>query len=76
VLSEVVLTETVALGHSVLAKSVNPSRIEQNRTIIDLDADDLAALGKISKSIPKRYVYPEFGVNFGFPDRTDGKPIS
>jgi hypothetical protein len=32
----------------------------------------LKALGKISENSVKRYVYPEFGVNFGFPDRNEG----
>lgn len=62
----------MANGRSVLAKSVTPARIEQNRHIIPLDKDDLKALDKISENGVKRYVYPEFGVNFGFPDRNEG----
>jgi glycerol 2-dehydrogenase (NADP+) len=60
----------------VLAKSVTPARIEQNRIIVQLDEDDISALNKISQSAPKRYVYPEFGVNFGFPDKKHGIVVS
>jgi glycerol 2-dehydrogenase (NADP+) len=60
----------------VLAKSVTPARIEQNRTVIQLDEQDLSTLNKISQSAPKRYVYPEFGVNFGFPDKQHGIMVS
>lgn len=55
---------TVAQGHSVLAKSVTPSRIEENLKVIDLDKSDLDALSKISKEKGfTRYVYPAFGVS-------------
>jgi diketogulonate reductase-like aldo/keto reductase len=70
------LTLEVARGLSVLAKSVTPSRIEQNRTIIELDEEDILALNEISQSVPERYVYPEFGVNFGFPDKPQGIVIA
>ncbi|KAL9089119.1 MAG: hypothetical protein Q9165_005932 [Trypethelium subeluteriae] len=54
----------VARGLVVLAKSVTPSRIEDNRNVIKLDAADVAALDKISKSKGiTRYVYPAFGVS-------------
>lgn len=54
----------------MLAKSVIPSRIEENKNIIQLDSDDMKALEAISKEKGlKRFVYPEFGVNFGFPDK-------
>lgn len=63
----------VARGSSVLAKSVTPSRIEANKTIIQLSPSDMQALENFSKvNGVKRFVYPEFGVNFGFPDRDDG----
>lgn len=60
----------------MLAKSVTPARIEQNATIIELDEEDISALNKICLSAPKRYVYPEFGVNFGFPDKQYGLMVS
>lgn len=54
----------------MLAKSVTPSRIDENRRLVKLDASDMAALGNVhvEKGV-KRFVYPEFGVNFGFPDK-------
>ncbi len=60
----------------MLAKSVTPSRIEQNRTIIPLDEEEMSALNKIYLTAPKRYIYPEFGVNFGFPDKQHGILVS
>lgn len=59
----------------MLAKSVTPSRIEENKNVIQLDATDMAILDKYSNELKangklKRYVYPEFGVDFGFPDKS------
>jgi glycerol 2-dehydrogenase (NADP+) len=68
----VLLSWNVARGSSVLAKSVSPVRIEMNRTLIKLDDEDLAELAKVAETDPKRFVYPEFGVNFGFPDKNTG----
>lgn len=62
----------MARGCSVVAKSVTPRRIEENRKVIRLDDEDMQALNNIAAEMPKRYVYPEFGVNLGFPDRTEG----
>ena len=60
----------VSKGHVVLAKSVTPSRIDENMKIITLDSSDLEALNKIHKSKgTTRYVYPPFGVKLGFPDK-------
>jgi len=70
--NDYILIIQVARGISVLAKSVTPARIEQNRIIVQLDETDISALNKISQSAPKRYVYPEFGVDFGFPDKQGG----
>lgn len=58
----------------MLAKSVTPSRIEANRELIELDAEDMATIAKFTdESVAKngftRFVYPPFGVNFGFPDK-------
>ncbi|KAJ5931736.1 hypothetical protein N7516_006225 [Penicillium verrucosum] len=71
----VLLSWHIARGSSVLAKSVTPARIEANRTdLIHLDAEDLASLRKYSDGLQaegkvQRFVYPPFGVNFGFPDK-------
>ncbi|CAG8890906.1 unnamed protein product [Penicillium egyptiacum] len=71
----VLLSWHIARGSSVLAKSVTPARIEANRAdLIHLDAEDLAALRKYSDGLQaegklQRFVYPPFGVNFGFPDK-------
>jgi glycerol 2-dehydrogenase (NADP+) len=60
----------VARGSSVLAKSVTFSRIDENRNLIALDDEDMIAVESISKTKGlKRFVYPEFGVNMGFPDK-------
>lgn len=70
----------VAKGSSVLAKSVNEDRIKSNLEIIDLDAEDLKILNDYSESLEKegkvqRFVYPPFGINFGFPDKLEGKKL-
>ena len=54
----------------MLAKSVTPSRIEENMKIVKLDSSDMGALEELHKSKGiTRYVYPPFGVNLGFPDK-------
>ncbi|KAL1956468.1 hypothetical protein VTO42DRAFT_7266 [Malbranchea cinnamomea] len=73
--STVLLSWHVARGSSVLAKSVTPSRIEANHNLIKLDDDDMAAIAKFTEESiaknngPTRFVYPPFGVDFGFPDK-------
>lgn len=62
-------------GSTVLAKSVSPDRIKKNLQIIELDDEDIKLLDDysadlIAKGELKRYVYPEFGVDFGFPDKS------
>jgi glycerol 2-dehydrogenase (NADP+) len=37
--------------------------------LVKLSDKEMAALGEISKGGIKRFVYPEFGINFGFPDK-------
>ncbi|KAI0010478.1 Aldo/keto reductase [Xylariaceae sp. FL0662B] len=74
----VLLSYHVARGSTVLAKSVTESRIKANLEIIDLDADDMKILNDYSDSLVKagkveRYVYPPFGINFGFPDKNEGR---
>ncbi|CZR41803.1 putative aldehyde reductase [Fusarium proliferatum ET1] len=65
----------VARGSTVLAKSVTPERITANKTIVDLDDEDMKALNDYSEDLVKkgevkRYVYPPFGIDFGFPDKS------
>ena len=67
---------TVSEGRVVLAKSVTESRIVQNKeSLVPLDKDDLALLRAYSDRLTKegklvRYVYPAWGVDFGFPDKS------
>ena len=72
--STVLLSYSVSRGSTVLAKSVTPARIDANRTIVDLDAEDVKTLDDYSAQLTKegklqRFVYPPFGINFGFPDK-------
>jgi glycerol 2-dehydrogenase (NADP+) len=62
----------------VLAKSVTPTRIDENRKLISLDDSDLEKLDSLPKKNGgfTRFVYPPFGVNVGFPDKTDGVDLS
>ncbi|KAL2451922.1 D-galacturonate reductase [Exophiala dermatitidis] len=66
----ILLSYHIARGNSVLAKSVTPSRIDENKEIVSLDDKDLASLAEISQKGVKRFVYPEFGFDFGFPDKS------
>lgn len=71
---------TVARGVTVLAKSVTESRIKDNLKIVDLSSEDLEELSKVPAQLtqsgePLRYVYPPFGINFGFPDKSEGKSL-
>lgn len=68
------LTVLVARESSVLAKSVNPDRIKANMELIKLGESDLNILNDYSRDLEAsgkvvRYVYPAFGVKFGFPDK-------
>lgn len=74
------LTNVVARGNSVLAKSVNPARIKANMDIVKLDESDMKTLDEYTTKLTKegklmRYVYPAFGVDFGFPDKPGGMII-
>jgi len=71
----VLLSYHVTQGRSVLAKSVTPERIVANRTLVQLDESDLKLIEAYSDELKKsgnlkRYVYPPFGVDFGFPDKS------
>jgi glycerol 2-dehydrogenase (NADP+) len=68
----------VARNSSVLAKSVSPARIDENRKLISLDDSDMETLATLPKKNcgVKRFVYPPFGVNAGFPDKPEGMDLS
>ncbi|KAK3695601.1 NADP-dependent oxidoreductase domain-containing protein [Podospora appendiculata] len=73
--SAVVLSWHIPRGSTVLAKSVNPQRIKDNLKLIDLDEEDVKLLNDYAENLTKegkviRYVYPPFGVDFGFPDKS------
>ena len=55
---------------------MTPSRIDENRKLIKLDDEDLKTLEAVSKDGIKRFVYPPFGVNLGFSDKTEGVDLS
>jgi glycerol 2-dehydrogenase (NADP+) len=65
----ILLSYHVTRGSSVLAKSVTPSRIEENMKIVELSDVEMKSLDEISRDSVRRFVYPDFGVNFGFPDK-------
>lgn len=66
----VLVSYAVARGISAIPKSVTPSRIEENLKIVELDAQEMAALEGIHKAKGiHRFLYPAFGVNLGFPDK-------
>ncbi|KAH8691361.1 NADP(+) coupled glycerol dehydrogenase [Talaromyces proteolyticus] len=72
--STILLSWHVNSGRSVLAKSVTPSRIAENQNLVALNETDLKEIGIFIKSLATdkgftRYVYPAFGVDFGFPDK-------
>ena len=60
----------------MLAKSVTPSRILENKkSLVALSDEELSILTDYSDKLTKegkltRYVYPAFGVDFGFPDKS------
>lgn len=59
----------------MLAKSITPERIKANLNIVKLDESDMKILNDYTEKLTKegklvRYVYPAFGVDFGFPDKS------
>lgn len=65
----------VARGNTVLAKSVNADRIKANKELVAIAPEELKELDAwtnetVAKKEWKRYVYPPFGVDFGFPDKS------
>ncbi|KAK8109580.1 NADP-dependent oxidoreductase domain-containing protein [Apiospora kogelbergensis] len=69
----ILLSYHVARGSTVLAKSVTESRIKENLKIVDLDEQEVKHLTE--GTAKKRYVYPPFGINFGFPDKLEGRKM-
>lgn len=58
-----------------MAKSITPNRIAENNNLVILDATDQDEMNSFLESVKAkaaftRYVYPAFGVDFGFPDKT------
>lgn len=54
---------------------MTPSRIEENQNLIELDDQDMATIAKFTDELAakkgfQRFVYPPFGVDFGFPDKS------
>ena len=73
----VLLSYHIARGTVALPKSVTPSRIEENIKTIDLNSSQLSELEAIHKKNGiTRFVYPPFGINFGFPDKQSGIEVS
>jgi glycerol 2-dehydrogenase (NADP+) len=71
------LIREVARNSSVLAKSVTPSRIDENRKLISLNDTDMESLDAIHKKNGfTRFVYPAFGVDVGFSDKPEGIDMS
>ncbi|KAK0633747.1 NADP-dependent oxidoreductase domain-containing protein [Immersiella caudata] len=73
--STVLLSYHIPRGSTVLAKSISPERIDENKKLIELDAEDIKLLDDYSNKLTKegklqRFVYPPFGVDFGFPDKS------
>lgn len=71
----VLLSWHVPRGSTVLPKSVTPSRIESNLKLIKLDDEDVKQLNAYGEDLEKngkvqRFVYPPFGIDFGFPDKS------
>jgi glycerol 2-dehydrogenase (NADP+) len=66
----ILLSYAVNRGISVIPKSVTPSRIEANMILIELDAQDMQELNDIHrKNGVTRYVNPQFGIDWGWPDQ-------
>ncbi|KAL2758380.1 hypothetical protein ACRALDRAFT_2100206 [Sodiomyces alcalophilus JCM 7366] len=73
--STILLSYHQTRGSTVLAKSTSPDRIKANLQTVALDAEDTKLLTDysadlVAKKELKRYVYPAFNVDFGFPDKS------
>lgn len=72
--TSVLLSYHVSRGVTALPKSVTPDRITANLQTIQLDDKDLSVLTEYSSGLErdgkvKRFIYPGFKVDLGFPDR-------
>ena len=69
-LEETKLTSVLPVerGCSVLPKSVDPTRIAQNRQLVPLSKSDMLELSGISSAWPKRFLCPDFAGQFGWTD--------
>lgn len=56
--AQVVLAWSQIGGHSVIPKSVTPSRIAQNFQEIKIDEEDIKAINEIGENEPKRFNIP------------------
>lgn len=72
----VLLSYLFTRGIVALPKSVTPKRIEQNFEVTKLSSEQLEVLDSITLRGTTRFVYPDFGVNFGFPDKQSGILVS
>ncbi|KAH7317443.1 aldo/keto reductase family protein [Rhexocercosporidium sp. MPI-PUGE-AT-0058] len=70
--STILISFHISRVSSVLAKSVNPLRINSNKEVVKIDSGDLNTLKRLAaeRGFVTRYLYPEFGVDFGFPDKS------
>ena len=59
----IILSWDVQRGIVVIPKSVNPIRIASNRKIVELADEDFKAVSELYKTIHKRFVSPDWGVN-------------
>ncbi|RNJ59416.1 H/ACA snoRNP pseudouridylase subunit [Verticillium nonalfalfae] len=71
----VLLSYNTSRGSTVLPKSTSTDRIKANLQTVKLDDEDLKSLNDYSADLAaknefKRYVYPPFGIDFGFPDKS------
>ena len=67
----ILLSWQISRGISVIPKSVTASRIEENMKVTTLMPEEVEAIAEIhEKAGFKRYVYPAFGIDLGFPKET------
>ncbi|KAH9205709.1 NADP-dependent oxidoreductase domain-containing protein, partial [Leptodontidium sp. 2 PMI_412] len=71
--STILISFHISRGLSVLAKSVNPLRINFNKEVVEIGCEDLNALKRLAaeRGFVTWYVYSSFGVDFGFPEKSD-----
>lgn len=57
----------------MISKSVNPSRIDENAKLVDLDAEDMEALiGIQARQGTKRFISPTWPVNLLYGEANSG----